>query len=243
MNETEILDLLKLNEEVYKLIDGYLNIRFSNLKCRTPYWRNKNFVDKSKNIKGFLGGKGLPVEIEEEIFRKIDKLSDDQMPNSNKELFAWLKKSKIGVDCSGLAFAILRSIASTRGDHEWESRIVATSGGNLNNEKRFRTNANTLTSDVNSRKLLASERLRLGDLFRLMSGKHVMIILGELKNKTYYIHSSGETVIEGVHMGYFYKIDEDNLEFDKEDILKNESTWNDVINEENEDGVYRMKGW
>jgi len=243
MNDTEVIDSLKLNIEVKKMVKGYLNISFNDLKCRTPYWRDRIFADKSKNVKGFLGGKGEPIEIESEVWARINQLSDELKPRNDLELFAWMKKNKIGVDCSGLAFALLKIIANAKNDDKWEQRITATPGGNLDNAKRFRTSANTLTSGVNARELLPGEEFQLGDLVRLMAGKHVMIILGEIEKKIYYIHSSNETVIEGAHLGYFYQVGEDKIKFSNEDLLKKGNTWSDEICKENEDGIYRINEW
>lgn len=242
-NLDKICQDLKLSDGLANLIAGYLQLNYEKLETLTPYWRDKFPGDKEKNIRGFLGGKGRPREIADEVKKQLDLLPIEERPKTNGELFDWMKRKRIGVDCSGLAFALLKRIAEDKGDESWESRLVPTSGGNPQNEKRFRTSARTLCGQENADEVARNEDLKLGDLVRLEGGKHVMVVLGETENDIWYMHSSALTEISGAHLGVMKRKVEEIGKFEFDEQLKNGANLESLWEEENGDGVFRMKGW
>jgi hypothetical protein len=162
----------------YKLINQYLNI---------PYRINKPYLKSDDNA---LVGKGSIQEIIDTTKQIAQKQNIDLTKLSDKELYNFRKKNKIGIDCSGLVCNLL----------------------GINNKRK--TNADMLTSPPLSQKINLKNITR-GDLIRRKQGKHVLLVTQVKPQSIEYIHSSREN--KGVKIE---KVSKNNLSFFKEGIWR-----------------------
>lgn len=161
-----------------QLIKKYLNL---------PYRINKPYLNSSNNA---LVGKGSIEEIIETTTKIAEKQKIDISKFSDKELYNFRKKNKIGIDCSGLVCNLI----------------------GVKNKRKI--NADMLTSSPLSQKI-EIEKIKVGDLIRRKNGKHVLLVTKVGSDFVEYIHSSREN--RGVKIE---KIDKNHPIFFKEGIWR-----------------------
>jgi len=193
----------EISPKAYKLIHEYFNLSLGGKTVKTPYYIN------TKHKKGELRsliGKGMPVEIEDEvkIWAKIKKFS--LIDNSEIQIRKFMAEMGIGIDCSGLVSNILNVELKERGikirkviknsfNKDWLHRIY--------HQIRFIDNLDveTLSHPENSVIINNYFELKALDMLHLaglQSGFHVAIII-----KTCY-NSNGEFEIHYIHSSRWY---------------------------------------
>lgn len=183
-------------------VDRYLNMRYREVSFACPYWRNIYNREDNNWVRGFLGGKGTAEEIQIEINRVLG--INKEIKNIS-DIYQVLKQKKIGVDCSGLVYNLIDLWQKSISGESIDLYITPTPGGDQDNPKRMRTNANFLTSQWNSSFINDLLKIKAGDLIRLERGKHVVLVLSKLENKILYVHSSESN--KSVHLGYLLILD------------------------------------
>ena len=149
-----------------------------------------------------------------------------------------LKKNKIGIDCSGLAYHLLDFYSELFKKESIYEHLIGTD----NKRGVRRVSANLLTSFPNSFPITNYSDVQTGDLIRLNSGKHVLFILKKTINQIHYIHSSDKTAIRGVHYGEIEIIDSSKT-LDKQKWAEIDSVgknYSSNFNPENGDGIFRL---
>jgi len=184
MVRSELINQLKLE------ISKYIGI---------PYW--KNTLKDGKIIKqGFMGGKGNAKDIALKTVELANLKKIKLLDLSEREIYNFQKKNKIGIDCSGLVCQLLIFYSQLLG-----KKI------DLNPRK---TSANMLTSNPLSKEIDNTD-IQTGDLIRQKNGHHVLFIIEKNNNLITYVDSSREN--RGVHYG---QIDLTNPNFENQGIFR-----------------------
>lgn len=178
--------ITKLQQEINK----YIGI---------PYW--KNTIKDGKIIKsGFMGGKGSAKEIALKTVELANLQKIKLLNLSEKQIYNFQKKNKIGIDCSGLV-----------------SQLIIFYGSLLNKKidlNPYKTSADMLTSHPLAKKITNSN-IQTGDLIRQKNGHHVLFIIQKNGNIVDYVDSSREG--RGVKYG---QADITNKNFDNQGIYR-----------------------
>ena len=139
-----------------------------------PYMINtlrNNKVIKEK----FMGAKGTWQQIDTETI-KIALQEKIEISNlTPKQLYNFQKKHHLGIDCSGLASNLLI----------FYSNLI---NKKVNINVRH-TSADTLTSDIMSKKIENNEDIQTGDLVRQKNGHHVLFIIEKKEDTVFYVES------------------------------------------------------
>ncbi len=174
----------KLIKELKLEINKYVGI---------PYW--KNVLKDGKIIKeGFMGGKGNAKDIALKTVELANNQNLKLLNLSEKEIYNFQKKNKIGIDCSGLVCQLLIFYGNLIGKDI-----------NLNPRK---TSADMLTSKPLSKKINNND-IQTGDLIRQKNGHHVLFVVEKNDSVITYVDSSREN--RGVHYGQA-KLTDSNFE-------------------------------
>lgn len=190
--------LKKLQKEYpksHQLLQAYLNLNFDGVKVSCPYWINK--VDKK--IRGPFGGKGLPGQLVLSAKRSAEKRGLKIGSFSKSQLLGFLKKERIGIDCSGFAYNFLNQMDKEKGGNGIADDLFK--------RKTFpdwnpawRASVDVLTNKENSRELELKE-VKIGDMIRIKGGRHMMVVVDISGKSIIYAHSSKVlTKKEGVHV-------------------------------------------
>lgn len=169
MVRPELINQLKLE------ISKYIGI---------PYW--KNTLKDGKVVKeGFMGGKGNAKDIALKTVELANQKKIKLLNLSEKEIYNFQKKNKIGIDCSGLVCQLLIFY------------------GQLLNKKidlnPRKTSANMLTSSPLAKQITDFSQIQIGDLVRQKNGHHVLFVIEKKDNVVLYVDSSRDN--RGVHYG------------------------------------------
>lgn len=224
--------MTKGEKKALLLLDRYMNLKIGDKRLRTTYWRDR------RKLLGFLGGKGRPDELENAIVMEVNKRELDLTTMTEHELRAFMKQAKIGVDCSGLVYQLLTAF-----DSSFENKVVPTPGGKPDNDKRFRTNADTLTNEQNTVTVDKLSDIRFGDLIRMDGGRHVLIVVQVTDDMIRYAHSSDMTKTTGVHIGRI-KIENPELGLEQQHWMEKTvrgGTFREKYDPSKGDGVFRLK--
>lgn len=190
-------------------------------KVPTPYRRNE--AGSFQKVGPEFQGKSSPEVLTETTI----KLSKEQNFNLDKasveEIRQFMKRNRLGIDCSGFAYRTLNYL------------VQETTGKNL---EAFglphvgRTNVSRLTSDEFSIPIENFANSQAGDIIRLNSGGdilHALVILDTENGIITYAHSSSVTNPDGVHTD---QIKGGNFTDDLKDFS---------YNTEDGDGIRRLK--
>ncbi len=149
-----------------------------------PYW--KNTLKDGKIIKeGFMGGKGNAKDIALKTVELANQENLKLLNLSEREIYNFQKKNKIGIDCSGLVCQLLIFYGS-----------LINKKVDLNPRK---TSANMLTSNPLAKQITDYSQIKIGDLVRQKNGHHVLFIIEKKDNIILYVDSSRDN--RGVHYG------------------------------------------
>lgn len=215
----------------------FFNFKVVGKKVIIPYWMNKF----EKEINGPYGGKGTPTEILEATLKaaKEQNMNLDKMSRVAINLF--MKKNRIGLDCSGFAYQVLDFLDHDRGGDGLENTIVSVNGQGIR-----KVNADALTNNTNSTPLDDFSEIQEGDTIRLNGGKHIAFVVSAKDNEIIYAHISAMTKIEGPHMAKIKIIDsEKGLEEQEwEELAKDGTNYGELYFRPNlGDGLRRLKIW
>jgi hypothetical protein len=203
-----------------------------------PYWRN--ILKDGKIVKeGFAGGKGTASEIAAETIRLAKEQKIDLTKLTDKEIYNFQKKNKIGIDCSGLVYNLLDQYDKILGGEGILNKTIGTES----KRGARRLSADMLTSSINSKLINNYNDIKTGDMIRMDGGSHVIFIIEKLKDIILYIHSSEKTKQRGVHFGTIEIIDYSrDLSFQKwSDTTLSGIEYNKLFNPQKGDGIFRLK--
>lgn len=227
---------LKIKKEIDIFLQQFTDIKINGFKICCPYWSNK-LKDGKVMLSGFLGGKGDSGRITQEIVR-LYGLNKDILRTVD-DLYALLKRNRIGLDCSGFVFQLLDKLIKLKYRNSSLENILELYPQGIN-----RTNSDSLTSSSHLVKIIKLSELQLGDLIRLIGGKHIMIITANKAGEITYVHSSKLTQINGVHFGNIKILRPREGLADqlwKEKTKTGENFGDKFFDAKNGDGIFRLK--
>ena len=225
-----------------KLFYKYTHLPLGGKEIVCPYWMN----DLKLEIFGPYGGKGTPEEIVQATEDEAKKTSLNLEKITKEEIITFMKRKKIGVDCSGFVFWMLDTFDKEKGGNGIADDIPNSIGQFLPS----RANVAMLTSEKVSFPMSIVEA-KVGDMIRLDRGRHVAIVMKVVRVKgkvreIEYAHSSSRTKIPGVHNAKIKIVDQNKgLE---------EQLWYELASEGKSygqvyllsaigDGLKRLKSW
>lgn len=208
------------------------------LVVNCPYWVNK--IKEGKVVlRGYLDGKGKADEIRQELMKRIQKEANTNFQLTPEYIQKFAKRERIGIDCSGLAYRVLEELVRLKYANCNLLNLSEVFEGGIN-----RTNTNTLILRDYCLKVDKISDIRLGDLIRMMNGRHVAVVLEVKKSQITYVHSSHLTKIQGVHFGTIeIKNLNKSLKHQQwlEQTRRGDNFGKKYFHEGNGDGVYRLK--
>jgi hypothetical protein len=198
------LKVWSLGVKVEKRLEEFLEDFFAlqivpGKRVRIPYWRNRFLAGGLRRIQGPFGGKGTPGQIRKITLKKAKEAGLDLSKMTSVQIRQFMKRKKIGLDCSGFAFQILEFLFP--GFWRW---LKMAPGKSHNPIRRF--NAAALALPENTVEVRRIDDARIGDLIPLRfkrrgSVDHVMVVVDVAKGKIVYAHSSSITPVSGPHLG------------------------------------------
>lgn len=234
--------MISVSKASENLLYRYTHLPLGGRKIRAPYWMDKI----KKKIWGPYGGKGSP----EELVEAANKIAKEKGINLSKlkmsQISLFLKKNRIGLDCSGLAFKLLDALDKEKGGNGLADDIAGARGRFL-----VRASVAMLTNNEVSAPVKKIVDLRVGDMIRLSGGRHLAVVTqikkkGEAVWEITYAHSSTGTALDGVHTAKII-VRKENLGIEKQSWLevtqKGENYGQKFFQPEKGDGVRRLKVW
>lgn len=217
-----------MEQALAKFLDQFFNFKVFGKKVTIPYWSNK----LDKKIYGPYGGKGTPKEILEATIEASKKENVNLKRMTSGQIYAFMKKNRIGLDCSGFAYQIFDFLDHQKGGDGIENSAVGVGGTGIR-----KTDADSLTNNINTLPVATYSQIKTGDLLRLDGGGHVAVIVKNSPSEIVYAHISGKTKIEGPHLGKIKIIE-------KKKGLE-EQVWSELTNFHPNlgDGIRRLKIW
>lgn len=235
---------MKISQEqiiisINNFINEYEKMDIKGTLINCPYWMNK--IKKGKVVlRGFRDGKGKVDEIKNQLIKSLGAIPEnDRLSVTPLYLRKLAKRERIGVDCSGFAYRILDMLVRL---HYGKCKLgsldeIFTEGIN-------KTNVLKLTSLECAVPVGKIADIKPGDLVRMMSGKHVLVILEVTNSYIVYAQSSHITKTQGAHRGQIRIIDM-NKPLDSQQW--SEEAGNGLnfglryFHPDNGDGVFRLK--
>lgn len=190
-------------------------------KVPTEYRRNE--IGSFQKVGPQFQGKSSPEILTETTTRLAGKQGFDLDKAGIEEIREFMKKNKLGIDCSGFAYRLLNHLVKEIKDMPLTELGLPHVG---------RTYMSTLTSDEFTILVPDFSKAQPGDLIRLNSGEdvsHGAVIMDKKDGILTYAHSSGITTPTGVHTGQI------------EDGLIPEDLKHFSYNKEKGDGIRRLK--
>lgn len=178
---------------LYKAYDQFM-LSLDGKKVPTPYRRNE--IGSFQKIGSEFQGKSSPEVLTEATKRLAKEQNFDLNKASVEEIREFMKKNKLGIDCSGFVYRVINYLSEKLGLGNLEKAAGLPHVG--------RTNVAKLTSDEFSVPVGSFNEAQPGDIIRLNSGGdilHALIVLENSDGVIAYAHSSGETIPNGVHIG------------------------------------------
>ncbi|MFZ5366439.1 MAG: hypothetical protein ACOZBZ_04110 [Patescibacteria group bacterium] len=235
--------MITSSKAIDKLLFQYTHLPIFKKQVKCPYWMDKI----KKKIWGPYGGKGSPQELVRATLEVGAKKKINLAKLTSQQIRVFMKKNRIGLDCSGLAFKLLNTLDKEKGGNGLEDDIPGVKGKFL-----LRANVMMLTNDEVSLPIKKLRDLAVGDLIRLGEGKHLAVIVeikrgskGQIK-EIVYAHSSPGTVPDGVHKARILIKDGNyGLEAQKwlERTKKGENYGQKFFKPEKGDGIRRLRIW
>jgi hypothetical protein len=169
-----IATVLKLPKSAQELFNYYTKLHIQGLEIVCPYHINTGLRGKNRA----LVGKGRPEEIEAAAEHYLTKFQMYAHGNV-KHLEEYLVASGIGLDCSGFAAWMLNCITLEK-LHKPLQRCLTFPNIKRKLVAKVRPfeniSANLLTSTTNAIKITDIQKIRPGDLIRLIHGGHVIVV-------------------------------------------------------------------
>lgn len=223
----------------------YTHLPLGGKGIACPYW-----IDKPKKLKhGPGGGKASPQEIVSLTRLKAQEKGIDLDKLNEREIVLFMKKNKIGVDCSGFAFWMLNALDLEKGGNGIADDIPNCSGRYI----KVRASTKMLTDGGVSFFVKKINEIKPGDMIRLRSGNHLAVVLEIEKNKDknikkiIYAHSSSSffTTISGVHKESIVikDVEKGLQQQDWQEQTTDKSNYADNLYLQDGDGVKRLKIW
>jgi hypothetical protein len=165
---------LKLPKSAQDLFDHYINLNIQGLKVVCPYHINTGLRGKSRA----LVGKGKPEEIEaaaEKYLAQFQMFAE----GDTERLARYLMACGLGVDCSGFVAWMLNCITLDKLNKPLQNCLTFPSikRSVVSKLRPFENiSANLLTSTTNSIKITDINKVRPGDMIRMIHGGHVIIV-------------------------------------------------------------------
>lgn len=203
-----------------------------------PYWRNK-LKEGKVVLRGYLNGKGSSTDIRNKIIETLHNSHINTTLINTDYIRKLAKRERIGIDCSGFVYRFLDYLRSLSYNNCRLKSLDEVFIGGIN-----KTNAHTITSNKFSSYIANISDYRIGDMIRLMKGKHVAVILEAKDKEIVYVHSAIKTKIRGVHFGKIDVLDK-NRPLEQQHWLEETETGENFgrkyLHPEEKDGVYRLK--
>jgi len=212
----------------------FLNFSVGNKQVSIPYWSNK--LKNGRIVtEGAFGGKATPNQIKKATQKAAKKEKLDLKTLSSDQIFYLMKRNKIGIDCSGLVYQILNSYFKKIKKLNLDKILLGSQG-----KRGVRRVGVKQFADPQNSTPTKFATLKPGDLIIVNQKKHIILVLDIQKNQITYIHSSHQTLKNGIHLGTLTIIhpNQDLSQQKWSDKLKNGSPYNDLIHKN--DGFYRL---
>lgn len=237
--------IVETTKSLQDLFFSYTHLLIGGKEVVCPYW-----IDSLKKLKlGPGGGKASPQEIIMHTNSKAKENNIDLNKQSEHEIVLFMKKNRIGVDCSGFAFWMLNVLDLEKGGNGIADDIPNSKGKVI----KIRASTKMLTDDGVSVFVKEINKIKPGDMIRLKSGHHLVIILETEKNenknlkKIVYAHSSSSiyTTVSGVHKeSIIIKDSEKSIqEQDWQEQTPDKSNYALQLHPQDGDGIKRLKIW
>lgn len=237
--------MIETSKALQDIFYSYTHLPIGGKEIVCPYWIN-NF----KKLKyGPGGGKGLPEEIVKQVEdrARADKINLETL--SEKEIIGFMKKNRVGIDCSGFVFWLLNALDLEKGGNGIADNIPNSKGRFI----KIRASSKMLTDERVSFFIKEINNIQPGDMIRLKGGHHLAIVVDIEKDKDtnikkiVYAHSSSAfyTVISGVHKeSIIIKDVEKSLqEQDWHEQTPDKSNYALQLHPQDGDGVKRLRIW
>ena len=249
----------------YQLANGYVNLKIGKTSVRIPYAITKNGLKKNGIENNSqtpatgrfenYAGKGSPKQIQELLIASAKRENFPLPTATSEQIFHFMEMNAIGIDCSGFVYNVLDAFLQKIKNKKLDT-IILRYPGLLGKIERFllqknrvrRSNANTLTSNLNTIKVEKVKDIQIADMIRLThadwKGKHIAIIVGITKTYIIYAMTSEYTKIKGSHFGKIKIVNkEKNLqEQEWEEVTKDGKNYGkDAFDPKRGDSVRRLK--
>lgn len=223
----------------------YTHLPLGGKETPCPYW-----IDKPKKlIHGPGGGKASPQELVNLTKLKAREKGIDLTKLSEREIILFMKKNRLGVDCSGFAFWLLDALDMEKGGNGIADDIPNCKGRFI----KIRASTKMLTDEKVSFFVKSINEIKPGDMIRLRGGGHMAVVMEAEKDtegntkKIVYAHSSSPlfTVVSGVHKETII-IKDPSKPLQEQDWLEptpNGSNYADSLYIDEADGVKRLNIW
>ncbi len=209
---------------LYQAYDQFL-LSLGGKKVPTPYRRNE--IGSFQKLAPEFQGKSSP-EVLINSTQKMAKIKNfDLNKASVEEIRRFMRKNKIGIDCSGFAYRMLNFLVQKVKGKSLEAFGLPHVG---------RTNVAKLTSNEFTKPVKNIRDTQVGDIIKIDA--HCMIIVEKTSQEIIYAHSSGESNPVGVHLGQIKIIDPQKSLQDQVWLEKFKSM---QYNEKNGDSIKRLK--
>lgn len=194
-----------LSKNVKSVLEGYLCLELGG-KCVPCVYRKERSPSIKEKLFGYrFGGKGTPDEIMGLVKETAVKAGFDLKSATIDEIRKFMRRKRIGVDCSGFVYNLLKAFAEDKGIDDLDNKLVRTPSWNpLSFLRRtaYQINADYLTRAENSVPIRVVKNIQPADMVRMEDGKHVLIMLANTGRRLIYAHSSHQhTKGKGVHLG------------------------------------------
>lgn len=224
--------MIKTSKALQSVFLRYTHLPLGGKEIVCPYWMD----DIKKGIWGVLGGKGKPEEIVQATKKAALEQKLDLGVCSEEEILFFMKKNKIGVDCSGFAFWMLDEADREKGGNGIADDIPNSQGKFI----KARASVQMLTDPLVARDIKL-DQIAPGDMIRLKKGNHIAVVVETLLEKnTKSIVLAHSSLNSGVCQ-FLIKV------VDSQKGLK-EQNWSEpelvkTLDVDNQDGIKRLKIW
>uniref|UniRef100_A0A7C4M345 NlpC/P60 domain-containing protein n=1 Tax=candidate division CPR3 bacterium TaxID=2268181 RepID=A0A7C4M345_UNCC3 len=227
---------MTIQEKIENYISDYTRMKIGRLSLNCPYWSNR-LKNGRVTVRGIFNGKGLSSQIKKELTKEVN-LCQKKILNKY-DLYKLAKRKRLGIDCSGFAFRVLEELVRLGYKNCKIANLEGLYKGGIN-----RTNADMLTAKNFVFPVDKISDYQMGDLIRMLGGRHIAVIIKVTSNQIIYAHSSNKTKVQGVHLGKI-KIVDINRPLLEQKWLEKTKTGENIVQKYFDpargDGVFRLK--
>lgn len=155
------------SKALWRVFFQYTHLSLGGKEIVCPYWMNKTKQD----VFGPLGGKGKPEEIVEVVEKEAKEAGINLDHLSAKAIISFMKRKKIGVDCSGFVYWALDAFDREQGGNGIKDDIPGSAG------RYIKERASVKMMVQASRKIDKISQIKVGDLLVNEKINHVAIVL------------------------------------------------------------------